>query len=269
MENHTHTPVIYLSSTGVADQFPYSKEKNKIGHDVSVMDVSTAKEIGLVTYDGRPFVVDNCYIEHPFRSGVYFLFNDSRTIERNIQNDRDEQIATFLGILGCRDYVCTQHTIHYKKNKVKAFLKGRFGLYKGKANSEYNREEEQHEEYQFSTSFPGTEPNIENAKKWLEDNNLSADTELNQLLDARNPELMGGNIIGWKQKKFDYSSRLIQTLDAAADISKVKVFKVDATFNQEFEERNENTIEIEMCFTTSCESCRNKDKCTIKKPKNK
>ena len=105
--------------------------------------------------------------------------------------------------------------------------------------------------YKLNINFKeGGEPNVERAREYLLDNHLEKDFELKDLIDFRDPKTMGGegHIINKRTFTFDYTQDLIQSLEAAMSLSKVKAFKVDGKIEAQTQTRTSKIISLELYF---------------------
>lgn len=249
MENK---PVIFVTSIGKADNFPYTEDRKVVDPLVAIIsDDRLNKNPSITTYDERKFINGCCYIEHPFKKGVYLLLDDTNKVEDIIQRDRNAQITKVVGMLGATYYRCKLHTIKYSFSRLRAELKARIGLFKGKANAEFKEESKEDSKSDLSIAFTeGGNPNVERARGYLIENQLEKDQELIDLIYCRDPITMGGigHIIKKKTFIFDYTQNLNQSLEAAMSLSKVKVFKVDGKIVAQTKTRISKKITLELYF---------------------
>jgi len=244
--------VIYITTIGLANHFPYSEdEKNVDSQQVKICDEEALNRNPFIrTYDGKPFVINNCYIEHPFNKNIYILLDDANKVEAIIQKDRDNQIEKIVGMLGATYYRCKLHTTKYKYSRLKAELKARFGLFRSKVNAEFNEETNEESDYSFDTSFTkGGNPDVDRAKTYLIENHLENDIELNRLIEDRDSKIMGeGHIVKTQKYSFDYTQDLMKSLEAAMSLSKVKCFKVDANIETQTKIRVSKKLSLNLYY---------------------
>lgn len=249
MENK---PVIFVTSIGKADDFRFTEDRKVVDPLVAIIsDDRLNKNPSITTYDGREFIKGCCYIEHPFKKGVYLLLDDTNKVEGIIQRDRDAQITKVVGMLGATFYRCKLHTIKYSFSTWRAVLKSKIGLFKGNTNAEFKEESEEDSKYDLSIGFTeGGKPNVKRAREYLFENHLEKDQELIDLIDCRDQITMGGkgHIINKKTFIFDYTQNLNQSLEAAMSLSKVKVFKVDGKIEAQTKTRISKKIILELYF---------------------
>lgn len=266
MENK---PVIFVTTIGKADNFRYTKDKNVVDPLVAIISEDRLnKNSSITTYDGKGFLEGFCYIEHPFKKGVFLLLDDVHQIEANIQKDRDAQIAKIAGMLGATYYRCHLHTIKYTFSRWRAELKARVGLFKGKANAEFKEESEEDSKYDLNISFKeGGKPDVERAREYLFENHLEKDQELIDLIEFRDKKTMGGegHIINKRTFSFDYTQNLNQSLEAAMSLSKVKVFKVDGRIETQTKMRISKKISLELYFDGEEKNEKEKDEEKVEK----
>lgn len=152
MSDKDYKSVIFVTTPGIANQFPYSPQSKHINmQQITICDEEELNNSGLIrSYDGK-FIEDNYYIEHPFMKGTYIMLDNVSDLETNIKKDRDEQISQIVGILGatyCRSYLCETE---YENKKIWGKLVGNRGLFRGNGSVEAKEENDKRKKYHLNT----------------------------------------------------------------------------------------------------------------------
>ncbi|MHA7941726.1 hypothetical protein ACJOV8_001430 [Formosa sp. 3Alg 14/1] len=184
-------------------------------------------------------------IAHPFKPNTYLGIE---TNTDDIQIDKLNDFAYIAQLLGATKFKVTQVTEDFtsKINEADANIQTKAGG--GGAGFKQEASENTKKKYIKELSYPGAQPNYEEAYKELMNTGLFIDSQVKNLVKSRNPEKVNNNLNKNQIIAFSVTSEINNNLDIAANLSALGgTLNISSGFKRRVETKSkiELTIEIE------------------------